>query len=112
MDFSTMLGVLGGALVVFGAIVLTGDPAVFLNLPAFIVVAGGAICTLCTKFSVQHVFSAFKIGSRAFFFSQTPMDQYIEECYELSVIAHKQGPIALQDIEIQDPFLQKGLTCL
>ena len=51
MDFATLIGFMGGLLIVFLAVVLSGSPVTFLNFPAILIVVVGTLFVVTMKFS-------------------------------------------------------------
>ncbi len=67
MDIATLLGLVMGTGVVIAAILVGSDLYVFLNVPGFLIVIGGAFAATLIKFPISRVFVAFKVGIHAAF---------------------------------------------
>ncbi len=110
MDIATIVGMLAGSAVVFIAIFLGGDILVFVNVPSILIVIGGGLAATVIRFPLAGVFSALGIGGRiAFTHKKTDPRQMIEQITELAEVVRKKGPLGLEEIEVDDPFLAKGI---
>src|SRR5262245_12515080 len=90
MDIATGLGLLAGAVVLCTLILMGGDLRMFLDVHAAIVIFGG---------SFADAFSLRRMSQR----------DLVDELAGLAEVARKQGPIGLEKVEIEDPFLAKGV---
>ena len=109
MDLATLIGLLGAMGVIVGAIVSGGDFALFINPPSLLIVFGGTVAASLMKFPVAHFFSAFKVAMKAFLHKTEKATDLIEEAMELANAARKNGLLALENIEINNEFLKKGI---
>ena len=112
MDLATVLGMLGGILIVLGAIIFGGSALTFLNVPSLLIVLGGTFMVVMIKFSISQFFGAFKVATRAFVFRLESPDELIENIVHLSNIARKEGMLALENEEIDNEFLDQGIKML
>jgi len=114
MDFATILGILGGFGVLFGAILIEGSsPASFMNMLATLVVFGGAITAVLIRYSIGSFISAIVLGFKtAIFNKHVPATTLIEEIIKLAEISRKEGPLGLEKAEVHEPFLKKGIQML
>ena len=110
MDLATIIGLIAGLAVVGAAIFLGGDFMTFVNIPSFMIVIGGAIAATVLRFTLSQVFVALITALKVSFGnkSRSPSD-VIGRLRELSQLARKGGPLALQEVEIKDEFLRKGV---
>ncbi len=110
MDIATILGLLGGFAVIIGTILVSGDLAMFINLPSVIVVLGGTTTSVMMQFTLGQFIGSFKVAMGAFFTKTTASVALIEEAVELAHVVRKEGVLALEEREISHPFLQKGIN--
>jgi chemotaxis protein MotA len=113
MDRSTLLGyVLGLGLIVWsmGHNGIEGL-ALFVHGPAAAVVFGGSLAALLVHFPLSDVKNLFKVVLKIFLHKEPPHHEHIQKIMEMSVLARKEGMLALEPkvAEIDDPFLKKGL---
>ena len=109
MDLATLIGLLGGFGVIVGAIATGGDVALFMNPPSMIIVVGGTVAATLMQFPLSHFLNAFKVATRAFRSRAETPGALIEEALELSQLARKSGLLALENVEIRNDFLRRGI---
>lgn len=112
MDFATLIGLVGGLLLIGSAVALGASPLVFFNVPSVLLVVGGTLFVVLAKFSFAQFFGAFKTAVRAFKFKLPDTENIIEELLDIAQVARKQGVLALEDREVESPFLAKGIQML
>ncbi len=110
MDIATGLGLLAGATVVATLMLMGGDLRMFVSDHAVIIIFGGSFAATLTRFPLSSIFHGLPLGMR-FVFSMRRITQreLVDEIAGLAEIARKQGPIGLEKVEIEDPFLAKGI---
>lgn len=110
MDFATLIGLVVGVGVVVSAILVGSDFWIFLNLPGFLIVVGGTMAATFVKFPLPNVSSALKIGAvTALKNVHEDPRGLIDKSLELAEISRKSGMLALESVEIKNPFLKRGL---
>ena len=112
MDLATLLGMVGAIGVVLAAIVTGGSPMVFLNVPSILIVVCGTVLVVMIKFNIGQFFGAFKVATRAFIFKLEDPNVIIEQIVGLATVVRKEGLLALEENDVENPFLQKGLQLL
>lgn len=114
MDIATILGILGGFGVLFGAILIEGSSiSQFMNMLATLVVIGGAITAVLIRYSLGQFVSAIMLGFKvALFFKSYKTTALIEELGQLADIVRREGPLGLEKVETTNPFLKKGVQML
>jgi len=110
MDLATLIGLVGIALVLVGAIVTGGDVGLFINIPSLIIVVGGTMAATVIRVSLKQFLGSFKVGLKAVLHKSAPPERLIEEAVSLANVARKEGILALENQEISDPFLKKGVS--
>src|ERR1700688_492159 len=110
MDIATSLGLLCGIGVVGLVIMMGGDLHMFVSEHAFIVIFGGAFAATLIRFPFSSIMHGLPLGAK-FAFSMRRMTQreLVDEIARLAEVARKSGPIGLEKIETDDPFLGKGI---
>ena len=110
MDLATIIGILAGLGVVLAAIFMGGDFMSFVDVGSVMIVIGGAIAATVIRFTFGAVVFAFGTAIKTSFGNKTRSPtEVVERLRELSQIARKGGPLALQEVEIKDEFLNKGV---
>jgi chemotaxis protein MotA len=110
MDIATAIGLVGGGIVISALILMGGDLRMFADSHAFIVIFGGSAAATLIRFPLSSIFHGLPLGAK-FAFSLRRMSQrdLVDEIAGLAEIARKQGPIGLEKVELEDPFLAKGI---
>lgn len=112
MDIATLLGLLGSFGVVIAAILLGGSVLVFVNAPSLFIVLGGTLMVVLIKFNLSQFLGAMKVAANAFRSKSDAPEDLIPKIVEMSTVARKEGVLALENIEIDNPFLVSGVRML
>ncbi len=112
MDLATLLGLIGGFIFVVMAMVLGGSIGMFVDIISILIVVGGSTCVVLMKFTVGQFFGAFKIAGKAFIFKTDDPEELIAKVVEMADAARKGGFLALEEMEINSSFMQKGIDLL
>lgn len=112
VDFATLVGILGAFGVVLGAMILGGSPLVFINVPSLLIVFGGSLFVVLMKFGIGQFIGAFKVVIKAFIFKSNKPSELIAKSVELAGLARKNGLLALESVEIENPYMKKGIQFL
>ncbi len=110
MDIATGAGLIFGLIVLCTMILMGGDLRMFLDLHAFIVIFGGATAATMIRYPFSTIIHGLPMGMKfAFTMRRWTPRELVEEIANLAEISRKQGPIGLEKVEIEDPFLAKGM---
>ncbi|MBT0585825.1 flagellar motor protein PomA [Alteromonas oceanisediminis] len=112
MDLATIIGIIGAIGFVFMAMVLGGDLGMFINVPSLLIVFGGTIFVVLSQFTLGQFFGAGKIAGKAFAFKIEAPEDLIQKIVEMADAARKGGFLALEEAEIENKFMQKGVDML
>ena len=110
MDIATLVGFIGGLGIIIGAIATGGDVMLFVNMPSVLIVVGGTFMVTLMKISLGDFFGSFKIALKAFMHKHDDPSKLIEEAITLSDVARKNGLLALEDQEVSNDFLKRGIS--
>ncbi|MFT5717584.1 MAG: chemotaxis protein MotA [Oleiphilaceae bacterium] len=111
MDLATLIGLLAGIAIIVGAILLESGIMDFVNVPGLAIVFVGTIAVTLTKFRLSTISTSFKLALSTVFFDRTENPVIIiQQVKELSTIVRKEGILGLENSEIEDPFLAKGIA--
>lgn len=110
MDLGTLLGIVGSFVVVAVAILLGGSFSQFVDIPSILIVFGGGFAATLIRFPLAGIGGAFVVGGKVAFTSKSikPRD-LIEEISNLADIVRKSGPLGLENVDVSDPSLAKGV---
>ncbi|MCC2614731.1 flagellar motor protein PomA [Aestuariibacter halophilus] len=112
MDLATLIGMLGAMGFVLMAMVLGGDIGMFINVPSVLIVFGGTLFVVLSQYTLGQFFGAGKIAAKAFMFKIEQPEDLIQKIVEMADAARKGGFLALEEAEIENAFMQKGVDML
>lgn len=112
MDLATIVGMIGAFAFVIMAMLLGGDLAAFIDVPSILIVFVGSLFVVLIKYNLGQFLGAAKIGMKAFLFKLEKPEDLIAKSVEMADAARKGGFLALEEAEITNPFMQKGIDML
>lgn len=109
MDLATLIGILAGFGIIVAAIMVGGELGTFVDVPSVLIVFGGGMAATLIRFPLSGIIGAFALGGKiAFTHKSTPPAEIIEKLTEMSELMRKEGPLGLENVEINDDMLAKG----
>ena len=109
MDIATSIGLAAGAAVIATLILMGGDFRMFYDVHAIIIIFGGSISATLIRFPFVAMVHGLPLGIKfAFTMRSIGARELVDEIAGLAEVVRKQGPIGLEAIQIEDPFLAKG----
>jgi chemotaxis protein MotA len=110
MDLATLIGIVGAFGIVVTAIFLGGSFGQFIDVPSILIVVGGGLLATLIRFQLSDVGAAFGTGFKVALAgkSASPRD-LISEITNLGEIVRKSGPLGLENVDVSDPILAKGV---
>lgn len=114
MDIATILGIVGGFAVLVGAVLIEGSHlSQFMNLLATMVVICGAMMAVLIRYPLAAFVHALILGLKsAFLYHHTSPRDLLNQIADLADVVRKNGPIGLEKVTVEDPFLAKGLQMI
>lgn len=112
MDLATLIGFIAAWALIIATIALGSGALVFINAPSFMIVIGGAFAVVMMRFTLSQFLGAFKTAGKAFSHKGESAEELIASVVELATVARKEGLLALEGREINNPVLQTGITML
>jgi len=114
VDLATLIGMLGAIGFVVMAMIIgsAGDPGMFGDLVSVLIVVGGSVFVVLSKFTLTQFLGAGKAAVKAFMFKIEAPEELIEKAVQLGDSARKGGFLALEEAEIPNAFMQKGINML
>ena len=109
MDLATIIGIVAGFGLVIGSILLGGSLSAFVTIPAAAIVVGGTLAATLISEKLGVFIGAAKVALKAFFTEDVVVDQTITRLVELATLMRKDGALALENEQIDDAFLAKGV---
>ncbi len=98
--------------IIVASILLGASALIFVNVPSLLIVVGGSLFVVLSKFSLHQFLGAFKVVARAFKFRLPDTEALIGEVVEIATIARKEGVLALESRETSTPFLKTGIQLM
>lgn len=112
MDLGTVIGLIGSFGIVGSAIILGGDPLIFLNIPSVLIVVGGSMMVVMMKYDLSQTLGIMKVAMKAFMFKIESPEELIEKSIELAGAVKKGGILALENILVENEFMSRGVNML
>lgn len=109
MDLATVVGIVVGFGLVIGSILMGGPLSAFINAPGMVIVVGGTLAATLISEKLSIFIGSAQIALKAFLSPVIVVDKTIDTLVELAGIARKGGILALENQEIADKFLAKGV---
>jgi len=112
MDLTTFIGIIAGLiLVVYG--IGIGSLGNFWDVPSVLIVLGGTFSALIASYPIRVL---KQLPKQFGILLKNPYNpsEYIDQLYELAIIARKSGLLALEEKanDVKDPFLREGLMLI
>jgi chemotaxis protein MotA len=112
MDIATIIGLVGGTVLVLLAIITGGDMLIFINIPGLLIVVGGTIATCFIKFSMSDVINSVSVAMKAFLVKIEPPDEIMGKMVAIAKVAKERGLMALENEKPDDEFAAKAFQFL
>jgi chemotaxis protein MotA len=110
MDIATIIGISLGAGFIMMGIMIGGDMALFYNVPSLLIVGGGTLGTIFIRYPLRNVYDLIPVLKKTLFYPLEDQAGVITQFVQLSQIARKEGLLALERVQFEDPFLSKGIN--
>jgi chemotaxis protein MotA len=112
VDLATLLGFLAAWGLIIATIALGSGAMVFVNVPSLMIVLGGSIAVVLMRFTLGQFIGSIKTAMKAFLYKSESPEELIASVVELATVARKEGLLALENQEVTNPVLAKGITML
>jgi len=112
MDIATIIGLVGGTILICLAIVTGGNVLIFINIPGLLIVVGGTVATCFIKFTMADVINSFRVAMKAFTVKIQPPDKIMENMVSIAKVAKERGLMALENEKPDDEFAAKAFQFL
>ncbi|MGH6684808.1 MAG: motility protein A [Pseudolabrys sp.] len=110
MDLATSLGLAAGVSIITLIILMGGDLHMFVSEHAAILIFGGCSAATLIRFPFASIMHGVPLGAKfAFSMRRTTQRELVDQIAGIAEIARKSGPLGLEKLEIDDPFLAKGV---
>src|ERR1700744_1542612 len=110
MDITTGIGLVCGLIVITTIMLLGGNLEMFWSEHAVIIIGGGSLAATMIRFPLSALIHGLPLGAKfAFTLSRLSAHDLVDELARIAEIARKQGPVGLEKVETNEPFLAKGV---
>jgi chemotaxis protein MotA len=110
MDIATSLGLVAGVIVIVTLILMGGDFRMFYDIHAIIIIFGGSIAATLIRFPLAAMLHGLPLGIKfAFSLRSISTRELVDELAGIAEVARKSGPVGLEKVTPEDPFLAKGV---
>jgi len=110
VDIATLIGIVGALIIIAVAMVLSGGIILFINVPSFLVVFGGATFAVLACFPLAMTTGSMKVFLKSLLAKPDNPNDLIEKGIELATVARKEGILGLEGQDIPNEFLSKGIS--
>jgi chemotaxis protein MotA len=112
VDLATLIGFLAAWGLIIAIIAMGAGAMVFVNVPSLLIVIGGAFAVVLMRFTLGQFIGSIKTAMKAFLYKAESPSELIDVVAELAAVARKEGLLALEGQEINNPVLAKGISML
>ncbi|MGL4290312.1 MAG: motility protein A [Phreatobacter sp.] len=111
MDIATILGLVGAVVTIVTLIMIDGGNfGQYVDKHALIIIFGGAFTATLTRYPLPVVLHGIPMGFKAALAMRSISHRdLVEEIAKIADVARKQGPNALEKLEVSDPTLAQGV---
>lgn len=109
MDIATVIGVIGGFVLIIVSILLGSPISAFINIPGLLIVIGGTIMSTLIMQKLNVVIGSIQVAVKAFLDKSYSPEIIIKQIITLSEKTRAQGLLALENEKIEHPYLAKGI---
>jgi chemotaxis protein MotA len=109
MDLATIIGIILATLLVLVAISTGESPMMFVNPPSMLIVLGGTLGATLMRNPLSAVIGTIKVVMKAFMTKIAQPAPLIRQVVEMARKARKDSLLSLEKVEIDNPFLAKGV---
>ena len=110
MDLATLIGIVAAVGCIMAAIMMGGEMGMFVNAPSIMIVVAGTFAVVTMKFSLSDMLGAFGVALKAFVHKTQQPSEILDQSMELANVARKDGLLGLENVEVENEFLAKGIT--
>lgn len=113
MEKGTSIGMILLVVAVVGGILSSGVPMLsFINMPSIFIVFVGTFGAVMISHRINVFFDALTNIGKAFAMPTTDAPATINKLVELAEISRRGGYLALEEVPVDDPFMQKAINLL
>jgi chemotaxis protein MotA len=112
MDVATILGIVSGIGLIFGAIFSDGNGGMFFNAPGIMIVVGGTIASTLITFPLHDVLHALQAARQVFSSRKIDPNDVVRVIITVTNLSRRQGLVALGKVRTDNKILKKALMLI
>ena len=112
MDVATILGIVSGVGLIFGAILSQGNGGMFINAPGIMIVLGGTLASTLITFPLKDVIHAFQAARHVFSSRKVDPNDVVRVIITVTNLSRRQGLVALNKVRTDNKVLKKALMLI
>lgn len=109
MDLGTIIGLVLGFGLIIGAMMLGGGVMPFVDAQSALIVIAGTFAATMINQKIPYVVGGLKAAVQAFTDKSSPKADLVPLIIDLAGKARKEGLVALEGEQIDDPFMARGV---
>lgn len=112
MDLSTIVGLVGGVILVIVSMVLAASVGIFMDFTSIVIVIGGASFATLIRWPINNYIVGLKAIVKTILSTPADRKELIDVIIQLAQTARKESILALEKVTVEEPFLAKGVRYL
>jgi chemotaxis protein MotA len=112
MDIATIIGIISGLGLIFGAIMAQGNGAMFINPPSIMIVVGGTLASTLITFPLGDVLHALQAARQVFSSRKINPNEVVRVIITVANLSRRQGLVSLSRVRTDNKILKKALQLI
>lgn len=112
MDIGTLVGLVGGTVLIIVSMVIAANIGIFLDLTSVLIVIFGSAFATMIRWPLDKFIGGLKAGLKTISSKSEDPIKTIEVIIELAQTARKESILALEKVNVENPFLAKTVRYL
>ena len=112
MDIATIIGIISGIGLIFGAILSQGNGSMFINPPSLLIVLGGTMASTLITFPLSEVIHALQAAKNVLSSKKINPNDVVRVIITVANISRRQGLVALSRVRTDNKILKKALQLI
>ncbi len=111
MDLTSVIGIVVGALIILGGMMLVAPLMAYFDLPSIVIVIGCTAACYVTSVPIHRLGLIIQVGKAAFTQKKVNLTEIIPVLVSFAEKARREGLLALEDDieDLEDAFLKRGI---
>src|SRR5690606_25149875 len=107
MDIATVIGIVAGFGLIAVAIIMGGNPILFVDIPSAVIVFGGTVAATLINYPMSDLMGVFGVIKKSIFNQSGRPEVLIDKLIDYATIARREGILALEAhaSDAEDEFL-------